>query len=257
MAFFTQLDNTLEERLGGPSAVTGEWALLASGIGPLTDDNPLHVLVRESARLDALIAEASALSEQGEPEAAKAKVEHLLKGAAGAWKALLPGLTEDRSVLLDSTLRILCHFERTFTGGHNVPGPDEAAILALFRLSKKPLGHWFEELRHAVRCRDLLALEKYLSRTVLVRGTPISYDRLKVWASVQPNNVMPFDAMMAVVEAVPNKSMRGYLRSRFLLARGLTFLVDFLRSSPAGSAPTWQGSQSALAHRYSQLFCAT
>lgn len=254
MAFVAQIGKAFDEVVGRPAADAGEWELLAAGLGPLSEDNPIHVLVREMAKVDALIAEVTALSQQGRAVEAEGKVSHLLKGVIGAWEVLVPGLPRRTSLLLDSTLRTLGTLERAFKGSKNTQGPSATGALALLDSSRKPLGHWFDELRRAVKCRDNLALEKYLSRTAVIRGKTISHDRLKAWASVQPKSVMPYAAMEAVVAAVPDASKRAYLQSRFLLARGLTFLADFLRSSTEQSGLSWQAAQFALAERYKKLF---
>lgn len=131
----------------------------------------------------------------------------------------------------------------------------ESKVLSLLNPRRKPLGNWFSELQSAVGCKNNQELASLLFRRKELMGEkPITHDRLKKWASVQPNNVMPVDGMRVVCSTVANATARNRLESRFLVARFLTFLVDTVRSSVESPDLSWDDAQMKVRMRYQAIY---
>ncbi len=244
-----------DDRLSDIQTDIGEWRAVCESYRQLNSADPFDVLVYHLERFEGLHRRAMRLHQLGSETDAAELLNPLLKGVVGAWNYLIPVMPRPTCILLDTSLRTLVELERAFRRSDDCARASQTAVLALLEPSRKPLGHWFKELQGALNCQNNLQIEtKLASRKVTVRGKPITHDRLKAWASVQPNNVMPLKAMEAVIGAVPDKAKSDYLWSRFLLARGLTFLCDFVRSSTEREGLTWESAQQALAQRYTELY---
>lgn len=117
-------------------------------------------------------------------------------------------------------------------------------IYKLSHQSKHPMGHWLNDVQRGLAVASLADLAEKMQ---LMSSTEchVPYERLKKWSA--GTDLMA----VSVAKALSNASKRhNWHWTSFLLARSLTFVIDFLMAAAPGVEPKRQSIQAIVADRF-------
>jgi hypothetical protein len=236
-----------------PTPQESDWNTVLRGMGGNEGEFFFDVATHLAA-FDAQLADVRRLALNNQPAEAKVQSGALLGDAEQAWQAINPCLSHKVMLLVEIALKTLVWIECKSHDSNRSPLPVESKVAALLSPKRRPMGNWLAEVRVAYVCSNLSALStKLFGVNAKHHGRAVSYDLLKKWSSSK-DTVMPPAAVTPVLSGVLIDERADLLKSRFYVARFLTFICDLTWAGTEGATPVWAQSQKQIESRYAQLY---
>lgn len=144
------------------------------------------------------------------------------------WQANCENLGKAESELIDKILSISLGFifilalvSPFTTQKHSYSLLD---FMRLLEEGKRPIRHWFDEIKSQLNCKTFSELEIVLQRAGICNST-ITARRLRSWASGE--NLMPDSISNEIIQLLPEPS-QSKSRKQLLFVRTCEFLLDFI-----------------------------
>lgn len=232
-----------------------DWEGLAEAWGPTSSDNLLDVIVTSFIELDQFARSVATCTSADGREAGKQMFDNRFGQVLPAWRELCPDVSLEGCLRIESNLLVVMNLETIARASAKPSSPWVSPTAELLDATSKPVGNWLRQLALAVKCTNNRELADLLARKEIYhhRGRAITHDTLKGWSAMKPGMLMSLAGCDALLRAVSNVEVAVKLRSRFVLARFLAFLCDFLRSSVRSVPPSWPEAQRMLLTRFRQL----
>lgn len=234
---------------------SSDWACVAATWGPPSVSNALHVVVSSFIELDKFVGTIAACASVDGRDAAERMLQDRFGQVLPAWRELCPDLSLEGCLRIESSLLVIAELEASPVAGGEGRILVESPTLALLHPRAKPVGNWIREVTSTVKCANNRELADLLVRKAVRQksGRAITHDTLKGWSAMKPGMLMSLDGCQSLLRVVPERTVADRLLARFVLARFLAFLCDFLRSSVCAEPPSWPEVQTVLMQRFRQV----
>lgn len=238
----------------GIAGSKSEWDLIAQDWGEFTSGNLLDAVVKKFVELDAVGLAVTEHVKSGAPEFAEWTLSLELGDFRSDWLTACPDVSIEGCIRLESSLHVVASVEVENASNSGAMSGRTSVVLGLLSPKAKPIGNWLGQLASALGCANNRELADLCARRqVLHNGKLVTHDTLKGWSSMKPGMVMTLSGCQSLLTNINDKEASNRLLSRFVLARFLAFLCDFLISSVRAEAPDWSVAQEILAKRYKAI----